>query len=337
MNANVAQPDEDIVRILRERGRFVLCTHYNPDGDALGSLLALADILERMGKEVLCFLEAAIPSAYRFLPGSGRVQTDISTVQDFMRIAGDDGALIALDCGDAKRLGKYGLELLGCPPCLVIDHHHDNPGFGTYNWIAPKSAATGEMIFDLAQALGVTLSPEAAECLYVAISTDTGSFHYAGTSSHTFEVAAELVRCGADPAVLANKLYNDSTLGRLRLLREVLATLEMYEKDRIAIIRVSQAMRDRTFTTMEDTEYFINFPRAIHSVRVAVFLKEIEPGHVSVSLRAKGRCDVSCIAAEFGGGGHKNASGCTIRKASMDEVRDALLPHLVAGISTLKK
>lgn len=337
MNADVAQPDKEIIRIVLEKGRFVLCTHYNPDGDALGSLLALADILERLGKEVLCFLEAAIPSAYRFLPGSGRVQTDISTVQDFMRIAGDDGALIALDCGDAQRLGKYSAELLACPPCLVIDHHHGNPGFGDYNWIGLNSAATGEMVFDLAQALGVTLSAEAAECLYVAISTDTGSFHYAGTSSHTFEVAAELVRCGADPAALANLLYNDSTLGRVRLLREVLATLEMYEKDRIAVIRVSQAMRDRTFTTMEDTEYFINFPRAIHSVRVAVFLKEIEPGHVSVSLRAKGRCDVSKIAAQFGGGGHKNASGCTVRNASIDEVRDALLPELITGIRTHRK
>lgn len=337
MNAGVAQPDQDIVRIVREKGRFVLCTHYNPDGDALGSLLALADILERMGKEVLCFLETAIPSAYRFLPGSGRVLTEIGAVQDYMRIAGADGALIALDCGDAKRLGKYGVELLGCHPCLVIDHHHGNPGFGDYNWLSPTSAATGEMVFDLTRALGATVSPEAAECLYVAISTDTGSFHYAGTSSHTFEVAAELVRCGADPAALANQLYNDSSLGRLRLLREVLATLEMYEKDRIAIIRVSKAMRDRTFTTMEDTEYFINFPRAIHSVRVAVFLKEIEPGHVSVSLRAKGRCDVSCIAAEFGGGGHKNASGCTVRNAGMDEVRDVLLPRLIAGIRACKQ
>lgn len=328
----MARPDGDIVRIVRERHFFVLCTHYNPDGDALGSLLACADILDDMGKEVLCFLEAPIPAIYRFLPGAGRVQTDMERVRDFIRAGGSDIALIALDCGDARRLGRYSEELLACHPTLVIDHHHGNTGFGDHNWIDAGSAATGEMIFDLTRALDVPLSPRAASCLYVALSTDTGSFQYAATSSHTFDVAAELVRRGADPAALANSLYNNYTLGRLRLLREVLATLEMHEKDRIAIIRVTRAMRDRTFTTMEDIEHFINFPRAIHSVRVAVFLKEIEPGHISVSLRAKGRCDVSRIAAQFGGGGHKNASGCTMRVESMDAVRDALLPHLRAGV-----
>lgn len=332
----MARPDQEIISIIREKGHFVLCTHYNPDGDALGSLLALADILDNMGKKVLCFLEAPVPAMYRFLPGSGRAQTDMDKVREFIRVAAGDVALLTLDCGDAKRVGKYGAELLACHPSLVIDHHHGNPGFGDCNWIAHDSAATGEMIFDLAQAMGVKLSPQAAECLYVAISTDTGSFHYAATSSHTFNVAAELVRCGADPAALANKLYNNYSLGRLRLLREVLDTLEMFEKERIAVIRVSRAMRDRTFTTMEDIEHFINFPRAIQSVRVAVFLKEIEPGHISVSLRAKGRCDVSAIAAHFGGGGHKNASGCTMRLAGMDEVRDALLPHLIAGVRSKK-
>ncbi len=328
----MALPDGNMLRIVREQRSFLLCTHYNPDGDALGSLFACADILESMGKETLCFLEAPVPAIYRFLPGSGRAHTDMERVRAFIGNSGGDIALIALDCGDAKRLGRYGAELLGCRPSLVIDHHHGNPGFGDYNWIDAGSAATGEMVFDLTRALGVALSPRAATCLYVALSTDTGSFHYAATSSHTFSVAAELVRCGADPAALANALYNNYTLGRLRLLREVLATLEMYEKDRIAIIRVSQAMRERTFTTMDDIEHFISFPRAIHSVRAAVFLKEIEPGHISVSLRAKGRCDVSRIAAQFGGGGHKNASGCTMQAASMDEVRDRLLPHLRAGV-----
>ena len=337
MSAAVALPDETMLGIVREKRHFALFTHYNPDGDALGSLLGLADILEHAGKQVICYLEAPVPAIYRFLPGSGRIQTDMERVRDFLRSAGEDGACIALDCGDEKRLGLYSEEVLKYPSLLVIDHHHDNPGFGDCNWISPESSATGEMVFDLAQALGFFLSPQAAECLYAAISTDTGSFHYAATSSHTFTVAAELVRCGANPAILANKLYNNYTLGRLRLLQDVLSTLEMYEKERIAVIRVSQAMLERTFTTMEDIEHFINFPRAIHSVRVAVFLKERGPGHISVSLRAKGRCDVSAIAVHFGGGGHKNASGCTMRAEHMDEVRDALLPHLVAGIRSHKK
>lgn len=323
---------ESVVQTLQEKERFVLCPHYNPDGDAVGSVLALADILDHLGKETLCFFEEPIPVIYRFMTGSGRAVSDIKTVRSFLKAAGDEGALIALDCGDASRLGKYQEELLSWHPLVVIDHHHSNPGFGDENWVLGDSAATGEMIFELAKKLGGTISSEAAECLYVALSTDTGSFHYSATSSHTFTVAAELVRLGANPARLANQLYNNYTLGRLRLLREVLSTLELFERDRIAVIRVSRTMRDRTFTTLEDVEYFINYPRAIHSVRAAVFLKEIEPGKISVSLRAKGQCDVSRIAALFGGGGHKNASGCTFRNMEMDAVRDALLPHLIAGL-----
>ena len=326
-------PEQDVARALREKKRFVLCPHYNPDGDAVGSVLALADILDHMGKETLCFFEAPVPVIYRFLPGAGRAITDIKTVRAFFRAAGDEGALVTLDCGDDRRVGKHREELLAYHPVVVIDHHHSNTGFGDYNWVDGDSAATGEMVFRLARTLDARISPEAASCLYSAISTDTGSFHYAARS-RTFEAAAELVRLGADPADLANKLYNNYSLGRLRLMREVLATLEMYERDRIAFIRVSKSMRDRTFTTMEDIEYFVNYPRAIQSVRAAVFLKEIEPGKVSVSLRAKGQCDVSAIAARFGGGGHKNAAGCTFQNVpGMDAVRDALLPPLAAAVS----
>ena len=326
-------PESDVARVVREKKRFVLCPHYNPDGDATGSVLGLADILDHMGKETLCFFEAPVPAIYRFLPGAGRAVSDIKTAQAFFRAAGSEGALITLDCGDDRRVGRHREELLAHRPVLVIDHHHSNPGFGDYNWVDGAAAATGEMVFGLARTLGATISPEAATCLYAAISTDTGSFQYAAATGHTFNVAAELVRLGADPAEIANKLYNNYSLGRLRLMREVLATLEMHERDRIAFIRVSKAMRDRTYTTMEDIEYFVNYPRAIQSVRAAVFLKEIEPGKVSVSLRAKGQCDVSKIAAQFGGGGHKNAAGFTLRDVDgLDAVRDALLPPLAAAV-----
>ena len=323
---------EDIASVLQEKKRFVLCPHYNPDGDAVGSVLAMADILDHLGKETLCFFEAPIPVIYRFLPGSGRAVSDIATVRTFLKAAGEEGAILTLDCGDAGRVGKHRETLLSWHPVLVVDHHHSNPGFGDVNWVDGDAAATGEMVFTLARMLNAPLSREAASCLYAAISTDTGSFHYAATGSHTFRVAADLVEAGADPAELANQLYNNYTLGRLRLLREVLSTLEMHDRDRIAVIRVSRAMRDRTFTTLEDIEHFVNYPRSIHSVRVAVFLKETEPGRISVSLRAKGGCDVSKIAVRFGGGGHKNASGCTFTNHDMDEVRDALLPLIRAGI-----
>ncbi len=321
-------PDQAVLEAVKSKGHILLATHFNPDGDALGSLLGLAEILEGTGKKVLRYLEEPVSHLYRFLPGCGQIQTDLAKVREFVTQAKNDFLTVCLDCGDAKRLGKYNSELTGFRPLVVIDHHKGNEGFGDGVWIEPHRSSTAEMVYDLAMALGASVSTRAAECLYTAINTDTGSFRYESTSSHTFAVAGQLVSRGVRPELIASNLYDNYTLGRLRLMQEVLATLEMHDRDRIAIIRVSQKMLERTFTTMEDTEYFINLPRAVSSVRVAVFLKEVEPNHISVSLRAKGQCDVSLVAAQFGGGGHRNASGFRIKGQDMEGVRDALLPLL---------
>jgi phosphoesterase RecJ-like protein len=321
-------PEQTVVMAVQDKGHVLLTTHFNPDGDALGSLLGLADILEGLGKRVFRYLEEPVSQVYRFLPGCGQVQTEMSKVREFVALAQDDLLTVCLDCGDAGRLGRHSAELTGFRPLVVIDHHTGNNGFGDAVWIEPHRSSTAEMVYDLAVALGADISARAAECLFAAINTDTGSFRYESTSSHTFVVAGDLVLRGVRPEQIASNLYDNYTLGRLRLMQEVLATLEMHERDRIAVIRVTQKMLERTFTTMEDTEYFINLPRAVSSVRVAVFLKEVEPNHVSVSLRAKGKCDVSLIAARFGGGGHRNASGFRVKGQSVEAVRDALLPLL---------
>jgi phosphoesterase RecJ-like protein len=321
-------PDQAVLEAVKSKGHILLATHFNPDGDALGSLLGLAEILEGTGKKVLRYLEEPVSHLYRFLPGCGQIQTDLVKVREFAAQAENDFLTVCLDCGDAQRLGKNSLELTSFRPLVVIDHHKGNEGFGDGVWIEPHRSSTAEMVYDLAVALGAGISTRAAECLYTAINTDTGSFRYESTSSHTFAVAGQLVSRGVRPELIASNLYDNYTLGRLRLMQEVLATLEMHERDRIAIIRVSQKMLERTFTTMEDTEYFINLPRAVSSVRVAVFLKEVEPNHISVSLRAKGQCDVSLVAAQFGGGGHRNASGFRIKGKNLEGVRDALLPLL---------
>lgn len=319
---------EAVLAALHKTDNIILVTHFNPDGDALGSMLGLTDILEGLGKRVLPFLEEPVSPLYRFLPGCAHVQTDWEKVAEFIELAHANILLVCLDCGDEHRLGRYKPELMKIKPLIVIDHHQGNNGFGDASWIESHRSSTGEMIFDLARALAAEISTKAAECLYAAISTDTGSFKYDSTSHHTFAVAGELVKLGVRPASIASNLFDNYTLGRVRLMQEVLATLDMHERDRIAIIRVTQNMLDRTFTTMEDTEYFINFPRAIRSVRVAVFLKEIAPGYISVSLRSKGQCDVAQIAKDFGGGGHRNASGFRCSGKSLEEMRDELLPLL---------
>ncbi len=309
---------------------IVLATHIRPDGDALGSLLGLADILGGMGKQVVCYLEESIPAMYGFLPHAVRVETDLSRVLAFVDECGEDIMFINLDCGDLERLGKSGPELQTIHPCLVIDHHQGNSGFCDLAWVEPHRSSTGEMIYDLAVVLGAEISKDAAECLYTAIVTDTGSFQYDCTSNHTFAVAGNLVACGVQPAVISHYLYDTASFGRLQLMQQVLATLESFFSDQVAVIRVSRAMLKSTGTTLEDCEGLINLPRSVGAVRVAVFLKESadDQQSISVSLRAKGDCDVAAVAAGFKGGGHKNAAGFRVSGKTLEQVRDRLLPKL---------
>lgn len=319
---------EQVKAAIQQADNLVLATHVNPDGDAIGSLLGMMHIAQGMGKKVFAYLEEPVSPLYRFLSGCAHIQTELDALADFVDQAEDNILGIALDCGDRKRLGKNGPRLLQIKPFLVIDHHQGNNGFGDITWVEPDRSSTGEMVHDLAQSLGQEISVDAAECLYAAIATDTGSFKYESTTAHTMQVVRDLIVCGVQPAVICSNLYDNYTLGRLQLLQEVLAGLEMYNKDRIAVIRVTCNMLERTFTTMEDTETFINLPRSVSSVRVAVFIKEADKHSVSVSMRAKGKCDVSKVAAKLGGGGHKNASGFRCHNKSIDEVRDLLIPLL---------
>ena len=324
--------NESLLAAIYSKNHVVLATHVNPDGDALGSLLGLADILEGMGKQVVRYFEEPVSSLYSFLPDLDRVQTDLDEVLTFAREADNDVITICLDCGDMQRLGKSGPKLMEIHPFLVIDHHKGNSGFGDLSWIEPHRSSTGEMIFDLAEELGQDISTKAANCLYTAIVTDTGSFHYDSTSSHTFNVAAKLVEYGVKPEAISSNLYNNYSPNRLRLMQQVLATLRMFADDQIAVIRLTGDMLKTTGTTMEEADRFINLPRAISSVQVAVFLKESGEEQVSVSLRAKGSFDVSTVAAKFGGGGHQNASGFRLYGCSSDEVLERLLPVLRKGL-----
>ncbi len=325
-----------VAQAVSAAGNIVLATHIRPDGDALGSLLGFAYILEGMGKRVVCYLEEPVSGLYSFLPRYSRVETDLARVFGFVRECGEDIMGISLDCGDLERLGKSGPDLQTIHPFLVIDHHQGNSGFGDLTWIEPHRSSTGEMIHDLAVELGAHISREAADCLYTAIVTDTGSFQYDSTSEHTFAVAGKLVACGVQPAVIAGHLHDNASFGRLQLMQRVLATLESFFDNRIGVIRISREMLHATGTTLEDSEGFINLPRSVADVRVAVFLKESDEQKsvVSVSLRAKGDCDVAAVAAEFGGGGHRNAAGFRMAGRSMQQVLERLLPVLEQALDS---
>ncbi len=325
---------EEISSIIQGVDGFVLMTHLHPDGDALGSLFGLADILEAMGKKVFRYLEEPVTHLYDFLPGCTLAQTDLAAVQNFVAAAQGNVAAISLDCGDCDRLGRDKMELLAVRPFLVIDHHRGHREFGDFRWIDSNRSSTGEMVYELAMELGVELSTAAAFNIFVAISTDTGSFRYENTSPRTLRIAADLVACGVHPEEVAEHVYDNFTLQRLRLMEQVLSTLELFESDRLAFITVTTKMFEECGAEDGDVEGFINYPRALRSVKVAVFLKEFQGG-VSVSLRSKGECDVAEVAAAFGGGGHRNAAGFRLSGKGVKQVQEMVLDALSKALNSL--
>lgn len=324
---------EDIRDTIQKAKNIALFTHVHPDGDALGSLLGFAYILDNLKKNVFCYLEEPVPYLYDFLPGCDRISTSLNELKSFVRNH-KDVAAVSLDCGDCDRLGKNHNEILGISPFIVIDHHRSHKDFGMNRWVDPDRSSTGEMVFELAKLLGAEVSYPCAYNLYVAISTDTGSFRYDSTSSRTMRIAAELVDLGVKPDEVSGKIHNNYTLQRLRLMEMVIGTLTLHESGQIALIHVSQQMFEKSGALPEDVEGFIDFPRSISSVKVAAFVKEGKNGRVSVSLRAKGDCDVAEIAKAYGGGGHRNASGFRFSDMGFEDVRKLVVSTLTSSLST---
>lgn len=322
---------DDIRDIILNARNIALFTHVHPDGDAVGSLLGFSYILENLGKNVFCYLEEPVPYLYDFLPGCEKVSTSMTELEAFLQNDGEVAA-ISLDCGDRDRLGRQKDQILQISPFIVIDHHRSHKDFGMYRWVDPDRSSTGEMVFELAGMLGADINSPCAYNLYVAISTDTGSFRYEATTSRTMRIAAELIDLGVNPDEVSGKIHNNYTLERLRLMEMVLGTLTLYASGKIALINVSRQMFDKSGALPEDVDGFIDFPRSISSVKVAAFIKEGENGKVAVSLRAKGECDVAKIAKLYGGGGHRNASGFRFADKSVEEVRQLVKSTLTSAL-----
>jgi phosphoesterase RecJ-like protein len=323
---------EKILEVIRDKGHCLVTTHVQPDGDAIGSLLAMADMLEQMGKRVFAYLDEPISHLYSFLPSSPALSTDIEQLRAFVDEAGVDICAIALDCGEADRMGRYQDIFLGISPLLVIDHHLSHQNFGDYRWVDPQRSSTGEMVYEISESLGQTPTYEGAFSLYVAICTDTGSFRYECTGARTFEIAGRLVALGVNPNHLANLIYDNYSPERLDLMQRVLATLELSENQQIACIYVTREMFERSRALTQDAEGFVEYARAIRSVKVAVFVKENKSEIISVSLRAKGEFNVASIAKKFGGGGHRNAAGCKFPADSIDSVREKVIGSIKAAL-----
>jgi len=315
---------EEIGRALREHQHFAILSHVRPDGDALGSQLALALSLQQLGKNVRVWNEEGMLEKYSFLPRA-ELLTKPPAIADEVDVA------IALDTAIQNRLGTAFAAVGSVKIWINIDHHRSNPSYGDLVIIDPSAPATGEIIFRLIKSQGLPFNHDIAENLYAAISTDTGSFQYPKTSAFTFEIAAELVRAGGlDVGRLSQQLYESYPRRRLELLRELLRTMRFSECNRVASFSLSSKTAAELAALPEDNEGLIDHLRAIRGVIVAVFFEELADGKVRLSMRSKDEAiDVCAICQKFGGGGHTLAAGARIR-GSLAEVEEKVLEEIRA-------
>jgi bifunctional oligoribonuclease and PAP phosphatase NrnA len=309
---------QEIGRVLREHQRFAVLSHVRPDGDALGSQIALGLALKQSGKEVSIWNEDGMLEKYSFLARADLLTKPPATAQDF-------DVAIALDTAIQTRLGTAGEAIRSAKVWINIDHHPSNPAYGDLVYIDSDAPATGEILFELIMAERLPFDREIAENLYVAISTDTGSFQYSNTTARTFEIAAELARAGVDVGRISQDLYENYPRRRIELLRELLGTMRFEGNGRIASFSLSLATAARLGVLPEDNEGLIDHLRAIRGVIVAVFFEELSDGKVRVSMRSKSdAADVCSICQKFGGGGHTLAAGARVRGTLADVEKQVL-------------
>lgn len=301
--------------------RFLLTSHARPDGDAIGSELALAFALEALGKRVEVINRDPVPEQFRPFPGTDRI-----VVAD--RVTGRFDAAFVLECGDVTRPGLAGLERYRL---VNIDHHAGNGLYGAVNWFDPSAAACGEMVFELVDALGVPLSVEIATHVYVAILTDTGSFHYSNITARTFDICRRLVASGVEPEAVARQVYDTGSPGKLRLIGALLSGMRLEAAGRLALLYLDADLLRQTGATYDDTDGLINMPLSAREVQAVAMFKTEQPGEVRVSLRSKGPVDVRVVAERHGGGGHRNAAGFTL-KTPLSQAHDAIVAQLAAAL-----
>jgi bifunctional oligoribonuclease and PAP phosphatase NrnA len=296
---------QQIVEAIRTRTRFVLSSHARPDGDSIGSQLAMAYALRALDKTATIVNADPAPAPLIAFPG-------VPDILIARQVEGDFDAAIIMECGDLARTGVSGLERFFV---INIDHHPGNTGYGNINWFDAQAAACGEMVFDLIRALGVRLSTAMATHIYLAILTDTGSFHYSSISPRTFEICRDCLDAGVDPVLVARNVYDSNNMGRLKLFGAVLSAMQIDATGRIAIVYLDHEMARSAGGTYEDTEGLINLPLTVKEIQAVVFFKQDEGEQYRVSMRSKGEIDIGAVAKSFGGGGHKNAAGCTVSGA----------------------
>jgi phosphoesterase RecJ-like protein len=327
--SNAARPRElPELRQIRDailaRRRFLLTSHARPDGDSIGSQLAMAFALDALGKSVRIVNLDAAPDHYREFPGLDRIELADRVPPDV-----EADAVIVMECSDLSRTGVAGLD---GGFIINIDHHSGNRMYGTLNWFDESAAACGEMVFDVIRALGVALNFEIATHLYLAILTDTGSFHHSNITPRTFDICRQTVEAGVNPAAMARRVFDSNSFGKLKLIGALLDEMQLIDEGRLAVLYMDDALLAACGCTQNDTEGVINLPLTARGIQAVVFFKVNASGDVRVSMRSKYDVDVRMVANEFGGGGHRNAAGFTVN-GRLEEVRPRILRRITRAIA----
>ncbi len=301
---------EKIISHLKQSKQVFIASHVNPDGDAVGSLIATALMLDVMGKKVTLYNESPIPAVYRFLPDTQRIVRDFPSPETY------DTAVV-LDCSDIGRVGKMAEQVSRIPVLINIDHHVTNTRFGNLHCVDTEACATAEIVYRFVRMMNIPLTKAVATAIYTGIVTDTGSFRFANTNRAAFSICDEMVEQGVEPYTVAQHLYGTYSLGRLKLLNLALDSIEILHNGQLSFMTLTQGMLEETGTQSEDIDGMIHYAKRIKDVKVAVLIQERHNGQNNgqgrnffhVSLRSDGAVDVAELAASFGGGGHQRAAG----------------------------
>lgn len=314
-----------ISELIRDSNDIAILSHIMPDGDNIGSSLALYNALIKIGKNVMFIIDDDVPEIFKFLEGSKQVVKP--------EVNHDFDLIIALDCGDTGRLGKSARYLKG-KKVINLDHHVSNTNFGLYNIIDTDASATAEIVYKLIKELNIPLDKDICDSLYTGIVTDTGQFQYSNTTDVTHEITADLIKQGVEPAKLYKLIYQNNSKSKMRLIGEAINTLSFHYKDKIA----SMTLKNDAFKSIgakdEDADGIINFARDIGGVEVALLFKETDDGRVKIGFRSKDFINVNEIAQEFGGGGHKRAAGATVT-GEIEDVKHKVIEEAIKAFSVV--
>jgi len=305
-----------IINHLKNSNHIIIASHKDPDGDAIGSLIAMGLALEALNKNITLYNESPIPSAYRFLPSVERIVRQIKGTNTY------DTAII-LDCADFQRIGKLSSVISKIPVIINIDHHITNTIFGNFNLIDTSACAATVIIYNLLKEMALPINSAIATSIYTGILTDTGSFRFSNTTKSAFAICEKMVEAGVDPYNVAMHVYGRYSLGQIKLLNMALESIEISDNGKMSIMILTKNMFDETGTRHEDSNGLINYAKSIENIKIAALIHELSHNY-HVSLRSDGTVDVAAIAGSFGGGGHNRAAGFSI-ESTLSDIKTQML------------